>query len=128
MDGWGWCREAVLKESPALARGGLSVLEAGDFMYSCRPSSQEGGACQPTIFFLRPDGSLVLARGKSPSSVKPEDELWTSKKPSSSSAGPFAAAYNEHGILMVRDAQGKTVWRRRPLFTPRLLRPWPLSP
>jgi hypothetical protein len=115
-----------LKETRPLVRGDGVVLEVGDFMYSCRPTKAEG-ACQPTIFYLAADGSLVLAKGKSPSKVGKAEELWRSKAPKRPEGEAFSAIYSDKGILTVRDAEGRTVWRRRPLFTPGLLRPWPLE-
>lgn len=123
---WLCSREAILKETHPLVRGDGVVLEVGDFMYSCRPSKAEG-ACQPTIFYLAADGALVLAKGKSPSKVTKAEELWRSKAPKRPEGEAFTALYSDKGILTVRDAEGRTVWRRRPLFTPGLLRPWPLE-
>ncbi len=107
--------------------------------------NKEGGesACSPTFFHLKDDGTLLLARGSSPS--KPYATLWASKtpqqkKPSCKKCGGAACAcqrgqkqryeavYTEKGWLEVRrEGDGQAVWKKRPFFQPKALRPWPLT-
>lgn len=130
------------RASPALERG--AVLYAGDFIYSCRPApantKKKGEAaaspCNPTFFHLRDDGTLVLARGTTPS--KPHKPLWTSQTPkpckkcgakACACRGRYRAVFNRDGNLEVKQGNGKTVWKRgfKGFFLPKVLRPWPLA-
>lgn len=113
------------------------MLYSGDYIYSCLPVKGEM-ACAPTFFHLKDDGTLVLARGSTPS--KPHTALWSSKTPQPKACkkcGPtcackqkhkYRAVFTEKGALEVWrvGGDGKRVYKKR-FFMPRVLRPWPLG-
>jgi hypothetical protein len=124
------------RTSPALERG--SSLYSGDYIYNClsdpkskgKDKDKDAASCSPTFLHLKDDGTLVLARGTTPS--KPYRTLWQSKTPKPcggkcSCQGNYEAVYGTDGSLEVRRACGKRVWRKRKFFQPRVLRPWPLA-
>lgn len=120
------------RQSPALERG--AVLYAGDYIYNCLPAKEKDAPCAPTFLHLKDDGTLVLARGTTPS--KPYRAIWSSKTPKPCKKcgtpgcvcqGQFQAVYDKNGFLEVKRADGKRVWGKRKFFQPSVLRPWPLA-